>query len=676
MKKEIALITFVIAHMISIAQVPQQTKSVSTDAAFYSAYSALKNMLEGKDSLNYEKAVFLTENAYYNNYIEYDAFSRVLDFHTVIIKAIAENARKENQEKYKSLKLYEQKTLNLNATNWAIYKYITDTTSIVGNEVIFSKMPFNYTTQDPYGSNNWQNTQILNLLASKEQQGNCYALAILFKIFSDRLQSDARLTVAPHHIYIQNRNTKGDFKNVELTTKTFPGDGSIQTLTYTTHELIMNGMSQRMLSDKNAIALNLIYLAKGFEHKFKDNTNDFLLKCADLAFKYDSLSLNALLLKAEVTENRLLATMKKNKITTVSQARVNLQVQKLVTSYEKQLNNLYKIGYREIPKDIEQILLSANQGNKDGYITTDKTPNPFASIGQKQRYATLSWGLFDEIHADVDFIDYFHVSLDTKKGKIVEFLPFDTTNNYKVDPVVFAMNVDPLASKYPNMSPYSAFANNPILFADTDGREFITYVNVKNKETGKSELHKVTFDGVNTTIENQKTNINSNYEGGSKFVDDMISSYNYIVNNGADVDNAMQTLASSKTIQVEVKEAKGYGKAEYKDGVITFNFKEGTQLFDDNKKLGNQSPALGFWSESYHAFIDLVDSKAKASFSDDNEYLLKEEKYVHLTKEHQVVDIFKKNGEGNKETKRATYEPGDAYYNKGIENPTKTENYE
>ena len=207
------------------------------------------------------------------------------------IKTIVENARKENQEKYKQLKLYYQKTFTLNTTNAAIFKYITDTTYYFSGNILGYKTPFNYSTDDPYGSTNWENTQVIHLLTGKDGKGNCYALSSLFKIFSNRLNSDAQLAIAPHHIYIQNRDEKGDFKNVELATRTFPGDGSIQTLTYTTQELIMNGMSERALSDRNAVVLNLIYLAKSFEHKFNDNTNDFLLKCADLAFKYDTLSL-------------------------------------------------------------------------------------------------------------------------------------------------------------------------------------------------------------------------------------------------------------------------------------------------------------------------------------------------------------------------------------------------
>ncbi len=50
-------------------------------------------MLEGKDSLNYEKAVFITENSYHNNYFNYEDFKRLLDFHAGMINAYAEDVR-------------------------------------------------------------------------------------------------------------------------------------------------------------------------------------------------------------------------------------------------------------------------------------------------------------------------------------------------------------------------------------------------------------------------------------------------------------------------------------------------------------------------------------------------------------------------------------------------------
>ena len=508
MKKQFIMLAIIFIHFVSFGQ-SQKTKSDSSKVSYYKAYDELKNMLEGKETLNYEKAVFITENAYHNNYFNYKDFKRLIDFHASIINAYAKDVRTSYKEKYKGLRSFEQQFFKSNTDNWAIFKYITDTAFVIVDEDTYSKPPYNYTYQDPYGSDKWENTQVLYLLLSNEKQGNCYALASLFKIFSDRLKSDARLTIAPHHIYIQNRNARGDFYNVELASKSFPGDGMIQTLTYTTTTSIMNGMAQRMLSDKEAVVLNLIYLAKSYQHKYNDNISDFMLQCAELAFKYDTLSLNALLLKDEIIENRLLASMKENKITKLSKVRTNPKTKELLKSHEEQLSNLYALGYREIPKDIEHIIIDNIQHRNRGNIYKDYTPNPFASIKAKQRYATLSKGLFDEMHEDVDTIQYYHALLNTKTNKIIKLLPVETSDDYKVDPVVFAMSVDPMADKYPNISPYAYCAWNPVMMVDPNGQSYTKFVD------GEGNLLFQKNDGSNAVFKLQNAPVKSS--GGEAY---------------------------------------------------------------------------------------------------------------------------------------------------------------
>jgi hypothetical protein len=508
---------------------------IATKEAYMHAFTDLKNMLTGKDSINYERAVFITENAYYNNALDYSDFKNLLDYHTKMITLMAENARQEHAETYKTLTGYQKTMFMQNTANWAIFKYITDTTFFASNKMLYST-PYAYSAADPYGTAHWEHTQVINLLVNKT--GNCYALAALFKLFSNRLQSDARLTVAPNHIYIENRNAKGDFKNVELATKTFPGDGSIQTLTYTTRELIMNGLAQRSLNDTAAVALNLIYLAKGYEKVFTNSTDEFILNCADMAFKYDTLSLNALLLKAELTENRLLEAMATNKLTTTTQARANIKTQKLLANYEKQLNNLYKLGYREIPKNIAALITAAKQGNTDGYITTNQTPNPFASIGKNQRYATLSWGLFDEMHAPQDTISYFRTSFNTKNKKVIEFVTTDTSNHYKVDPVVFACSVDPLAAKYSDLSPYNYCANNPVYYIDKEGKDI--WISFEANINGKTVIQTAQYKDGKLYNKN-----GSPYKGGNVYITKVGEQLNKLSSVSEDADKIIKTLETS-----------------------------------------------------------------------------------------------------------------------------------
>lgn len=435
---------------------------------FYSAKAELEKMLSGEIPLDYEKAVFITENAYWDNSVDYAVYKSILDIYTLKILNLILNNDKESQLQFKNNILYsidqQKEQYRKVLTNWAIFTYLTDTTFRRLNNEIIPNFPFQYSYDDPLGTTDWGNSQVLSLLANKK--GNCYALSVLFKIFSERFNSNAGIATAPGHVFIVHEDINGTPFNIELASKTFVGTGSIKTLTNTTHEAVVSGISMRTLNIKQSVALCLVYLAKGYEYKFKTKSDDFILQCSETALKYDSLNLNAMLLKAGVIEERLI-----NKNKSVAQ----LQNDKQFKELEKLTASLYKLGYREMPIEIKNLIISRMQNDTNAvFIAKNYTPNPFKHINsdpKDTRYATLSWGLFDEIHETKPFEQYSRTVFDTKNQKISEFKPTDTLyNHYNFDPVVFAWNVDPLASQYPQLSPYAFCANNPIYFVDIDGR--------------------------------------------------------------------------------------------------------------------------------------------------------------------------------------------------------------
>ncbi|MCC6570124.1 MAG: hypothetical protein IT274_00755 [Chitinophagales bacterium] len=304
---------------------------------FVQAKQELQSMLTGKHPLSYERAIFVIENAFHDNILSYDGFQKVItkcvnsildikrcsnqEFIPVRDRNVFEMARKSDEQ----MKSDFYKTL----TNWAIYSYITDTTLYVWNDsLFFIHLPYYYSTKDPMGTGDWTNTQVTNLLYTK--QGNCFALASLFKILANRLQSDASLSTAPSHIYITHSDINGIDYNVELASRSFPGSGTLETLTYTTGDATRNGIALRTLTDQQAVALCLIYLAKGYEYKYgiKD---DFMMECAEVALEYDSLNLNAMLLKAELLEDKLI---RRNKTI------IQLQHDVVFKNYEQLLGKL------------------------------------------------------------------------------------------------------------------------------------------------------------------------------------------------------------------------------------------------------------------------------------------------------------------------------------------------
>lgn len=98
--------------------------------------------------------------------------------------------------------------------------------------------------------------------------------------------------------------------------------------------------------------------------------------------------------------------------------------------------------------------------------------NPFASIGKKGKIITLSNGKYKEVHVYDSLQRIGSVVVNRNTGKIHQLLDIDTLySESTLDPTVYSRwySLDPRASKYAGMSPYVAFGNNPILFADDDG---------------------------------------------------------------------------------------------------------------------------------------------------------------------------------------------------------------
>lgn len=443
-----------------------------TKVYYRNALVGIENMLSNKEPLSYEKAIYLVENAYNENRINPDMFREVIEYNTDVIRRIAaSNFTKPKELKSESLwddlrkhRAQERGYAEKAKLNWAIFTFMTDTSFSIKQDhinFIVRKEPFRYSTKDPLGTIDWANTEVTHLI--QYGNGNCFALASLFKIFSERLNSEAEICTAPGHLFITHRDDKGTRYNVELSNGTFPGNGTLETLTYTTDEAVKKGISMRQLDLKQSVSLCLVYLAKGYEYKFKIKGDAFALECAELALKYDSLNLNAMLLKSEVLETAIL-----NKGKTIAQ----LQTDQIFREYESLVKRLYSLGYREMPFEMKNLLMKGWTRDSSVRITMQQhSPNTFKHLGvQYNRFASLSWGLFDEEIDNKPLERYSRTVYDTKKGKIKEFAKEEVLYNYyNFDPVLFALNVDPMAHKMPGWSPYTAMADNPILNFDPDG---------------------------------------------------------------------------------------------------------------------------------------------------------------------------------------------------------------
>ncbi len=540
--------------ILAIANVALAQNAEINKSYFLSAKDQIENMLNGNEQPNYEKAIFIMENAYYENSIDKQSYDLAMQNHIKSINEIVKanynfNATNQKPNLLNSREQLEQQYKKA-LTNYAIYLYMTCNIGFVDSSITNYHMKYNYSASDPMASNDWTNTQITNL--NNTGRGNCFALASLFKILSNRLNSEATLCTAPSHIYISHKDNKGISFNVELGSKNFPGTGTISTLTHSTTESIKNDIALRELNEKQSVALCLVYLAKGYEHKFNNKTDEFILQCAETAIKYDDRNLNALLLKAEYLENKLTAQHK-----SISQ----LQSQKVFQEYQILIANLYNLGYREMPLQMKNQLIKGWSRDTVTKLANETYVRSETNLKNQlnARKASLTWGLFEEDYPNKLTERIGNTLFDTKTKKITSFTKEQNLyNNYNFDPVVFAWNIDPLFKKFPSVSPYAFAMNSPIMFNDPDGKQ--AHYTVTDNTIRVSAVIFIVGDGATAdkALQMQKQ-IQGAYGGDHKFKEGG-KTYNLVYDiQVKTIDKiTMKDVRSTATNIVKLTDEKGY----------------------------------------------------------------------------------------------------------------------
>jgi len=304
----------------SSAQIPEKY--------FIGALVGINSMLYESDSLNFKKAVFLTENAYYDGVLNEKKFNDAIWFYSSLCKLIMQSGNIE----------YTEKDKDIANTQCATFILMTDSISFELNKKIIKHPPFSYNHDDFAGQKDWTNTFVSSLI--KNNIGNCHSMPYLYKIIMDELGFESHLALAPNHIYIKAQTKKTGRYNIELTCGDFPTDAWYATSGYIHTDAIRNGIYMRALSDKESVAMTLVDLAQGYQSKFGIGDGSFILKCCDTALEHFPNYINALLLKTEI-----LTEIYKQDEDSQTGKEIFVELQKLASQ-------IHRLGYRKMPQEM------------------------------------------------------------------------------------------------------------------------------------------------------------------------------------------------------------------------------------------------------------------------------------------------------------------------------------
>lgn len=307
------------------------TPQIANKNSFELAYLEIEKMLEGEQDLDFKRAVFVSENAFFENRLNYNEFKNLILILKVVGEQIFDNISIPNYPYADSIKLKK---------NYAIFKLFKDTVFLDSNNILTESIRYDF--DDFLGLKNWSSTFVTKLLFTGT--GNCHSLPYLYKILANELNTEAYLALAPNHIYIKHRNKRLGWYNTELTSYQFPTDAWVKASGYITLEAIRSGIYMDTLSQLQSVALCSYDLAKSYFEKTKNYSDGFVVKCCDLTLKYHPNNINAIILKAE--------TLKKQYESLKNDKQKQDEAKKLFEQMQKLYFSGLTLGYREMPLEM------------------------------------------------------------------------------------------------------------------------------------------------------------------------------------------------------------------------------------------------------------------------------------------------------------------------------------
>lgn len=310
------------------------------DVYFKQAYSEFERMLDGRDSLNFKRAVFLVEWAYLEGNLDYNKFCSDIDSISSVLKGFIQVN-----------KLNRYKT----AGNFALFEYFTKSNPLNGHK------PFKYDFEDFTGETDFRKTFVTKLMET--HTGQCRSLPVFYKILSEELGAESFLALAPNHLYIKHIDEYDRWVNIELTNGHFSTDAWMISSMNISAEAIKNKVYLDALNMKESIALLLTDLASAYGKKY--GYDYFTLACTEKVMQHFPHYITALFVKFNTLQIIGFKYIDKYGQTPSYFAEQNYKVFK---DTQKQIENL---GYREITRENYEEWVRVVEKERENLLNSD-----------------------------------------------------------------------------------------------------------------------------------------------------------------------------------------------------------------------------------------------------------------------------------------------------------------
>jgi len=320
-------------HMLATKGFPSQSYQDGT-ASYYKAFEEINNMLEGKQPLNLGRTVFLVENAYYNNTLNYDDYQKNLNDQ---VKLCNEKIREDKLDPNNNM-----------VKNIMLFRLISDTLKIKpsGTERTITHLPIKYDLDDYKSEKHYDSHFVTKLM--KSGYGQCLSMPLYYLVLAEKTGAKAYWSFSPRHSFVKIQDEKGTWYNLELTCNAILSDAHYMNNSYIKAEALRNRIYLEPMGKKEIVAYLLDELAKGYYEKF--GLDDFYLNCLNTSSKNAKNQLEPLIMKAAY-ESSLVLTLAK----LLEAQKPEIMQKKSPEAYEHYLKlqninqQIDNLGYEELP---------------------------------------------------------------------------------------------------------------------------------------------------------------------------------------------------------------------------------------------------------------------------------------------------------------------------------------
>ncbi|WP_455584675.1 hypothetical protein [Bacteroides sp.] len=325
-----------IAYSLAQQGFPSQAGVPGTEH-FRSAYKEINSMLCDSIPLNLERAIFLIENAYLGNQLNFEDFQKSISERVDYCKWRMEE-----------LKLNPQDGL---AQNMAIFSLLTDTLKIKqpGTEKTITHYPLKYNLDDYDSQKDFTSHFVTTLLATNV--GQCHSMPLLYLVLAERLGAKAYLSLAPQHSFVKIQDDNGAWYNLELTCRSILSDYHYMNSSYIKSEAIRNKLYMTPLSKKETVASLLTVLGQYYLTKY--GYDPFIMDCIHTAESYAPHDIYSKIMEASY-ETRL--TLEIAHLLNAHNPETLKKISPEAYKHYERMHELYReiddSGYEDMPKEI------------------------------------------------------------------------------------------------------------------------------------------------------------------------------------------------------------------------------------------------------------------------------------------------------------------------------------